>query len=61
MYLDENLNFNRHIKGKKNERYRHHQETFSRHSVVTMHKSFVRPNLDHGVTIHDQPNNESLT
>ena len=32
----------------------------SHHSVITMCKSFVRPHLDCGDILYDQPNNESL-
>ena len=32
-----------------------------RHSLVTIYKSVVRPHLDHGDIIYDQPNNESVT
>ena len=31
-----------------------------RHSLVTIYKSFVRPHLDYGDIIYDQPNNESF-
>ena len=31
------------------------------HSLVTIYKSFVRPHLDYGDIIYDQPNNESFT
>ena len=30
------------------------------HSLTTIHKSFVRPHLDYGDMIFDQPNKESL-
>ena len=30
------------------------------HSLTTIHKSFVRPHLDYGDIIFDQPNKESL-
>ena len=30
------------------------------HSLVTIYKSFVRPHLDYGDIIYDQPNNESF-
>ena len=32
-----------------------------KHSLVTIYKSFVRPHLDYGDIIYDQPNNESFT
>ena len=31
-----------------------------RKSLITIYKSFVRPHLDYGDLIYDQPNNESL-
>ena len=31
-----------------------------RHSLITIYKSFVRPLLDYGDIIYDQPNNESF-
>ena len=30
------------------------------HSLITIYKSFVRPHLDYGDIIYDQPNNESF-
>ena len=35
-------------------------KTLPRHALKTIHKSFVRPHLDYGDIIYDQPNNESL-
>ena len=31
-----------------------------RHSLLKVYKSFVRPHLDYGNTLHDQPDNKSL-
>ena len=31
-----------------------------RYSLITIYKSFVRPHLDYGDMIYDQPNNESF-
>ena len=31
-----------------------------RQSLLTIYKSFVRPHLDYGHILHDQPNNKSL-
>ena len=31
-----------------------------RKSLITIYKSFVRPHLDYGDLIYDQPNNESF-
>ena len=33
---------------------------FPRKSLITIYKSFVRPHLDYGNLIYDQPNNESF-
>ena len=30
------------------------------HSLLTIYKSFVRPHLDYGDILYDQPNNKSL-
>ena len=32
----------------------------SRFSLITIYKSFVRPHLDYGDVIYDQPNNQSF-
>ena len=32
-----------------------------RNSLITIYKSFIRPHLDYGAIIFDQPENESLT
>ena len=32
-----------------------------RDSLVTIYKSFIRPHLDYGDVIHDQPNNDSFS
>ena len=34
--------------------------TLSRKAPLTLYKSFVRPHLDYGEIIYDQPNNESF-
>ena len=36
-------------------------KTLLLYSLITIYKSFVRPRLDYGDTIYDQPNNESFT
>ena len=33
---------------------------FPRKSLITIYKCFVRPHLDYGNLIYDQPNNESF-
>ena len=35
-------------------------KSLPRHSLVTIYKSFVRPHLDYGDIIYDQPNNENF-
>ena len=66
MHLDEKLNFNTHIKekiAKANEgigiicKLAH---LLPRESLVTIYKSFVRPHIDYGDIIYDQPNNDSF-
>ena len=31
-----------------------------RYSLITIHKSFIRPQIDYGAIIFDQPENESF-
>ena len=59
-YLDKTLNFNLHIKEKMAKAMTGIGVTHSRHSLITIFKSFVRPHLDHGILIYDQPINESF-
>ena len=65
MYLDLTLNFNIHIKDKMSKAMKSMikklSKTLPRHSLVKKCKSFVRPHLDYGGIMHDQPNNESST
>ena len=35
-------------------------DTFHRHSLATLYKSFLAPHLDYGDIIYDQPHNESF-
>ena len=35
-------------------------KTLSWHSLITMYKSFVKPHLEYGDVIYDQPVNESF-
>ena len=64
MYLDKTLNFNLHIKEKMSEAMKgigaiqKLNKTLPRYSLITIYKSFVRPHLDYGDIIYDQPNNE---
>ena len=64
MYLDGQLNFNTHIKekiAKANKGIgiiRKWAHLLPRESLITIYKSFVRPHIDYGDIIYDQPNNE---
>ena len=35
--------------------------TLPRFSILTIYKSFIRPHLDYGDIIYDQPNNDGLS
>ena len=37
------------------------RDILPRDSLVTIYKSFIRPHLDYGDVIYDQPNNDSFT
>ena len=66
MLLDSRLNFNEHLQSKTNKCYKitglvkklliH----LPREALLSIDKSFVTPNLDHGDIIFDEPNNESF-
>ena len=64
MYLDKALNFNLHIKEKMSKAMKgigviqKLNKIVPRHSFIKIYKSFVRPHLDYGDIIYDQPNNE---
>ena len=66
MHFDEKLNFNIHISEKiaKANRgiglIRKLAHILPKKSLITIYKSFVRPHLDYGDIIYDQPNNESF-
>ena len=64
MYLDEKLNFGRHItekirssKGISLIKTLHN--FLSRRTLLTIYKCFIRSNLDYGHFIYDQPNNQT--
>ena len=66
MHLDEKLNFN-HVKEKIAKanvgtglicKLAH---VLPRQLLLTIYKSFIRPHLDYGDTIYDQPNNKSFS
>ena len=67
LYLDPKLNFSGHIneKIKKTTKginvIRKMNLSLPRPSLLTIYKSFVRPHLDYGDVIYDQPNNSSLS
>ena len=67
MYLDKALNFNLHIKEKMPKTMKgigviqKLNKTLPRHSLIAIYQLFVRPHLDYGDIIYDQPNNESFT
>ena len=67
MYLHNALNFNLHIKEKNAKAMKGIGIThklsinFLLYSLITIYKSFVRPRLDYGDKIYDQPNNENFT
>ena len=67
MYLDEKLNFGHHITEKKNEKankgigvIKKIHNGLPRRALLTIYKCFIRPNLDYGDFIYDQPNNASF-
>ena len=67
MILDEKLNFNHHIKiitdkvNKSINILRKLRYYVPRQSLITMYKSFIRPHLEYGDVIYDQPNNEAFS
>ena len=67
MYLDKALNFNLHIKEKMPKTMKgigviqKLKKTLPRHYLIAIYQLFVRPHLDYGDIIYDQPNNESFT
>ena len=67
LYLDENLNFNHHIKEKIPKAckdigvIRKLHYVLPRHSLLTIYKSFIRPHFDYGDIIYDQPNNQTFS
>ena len=66
MFLDESLNFSYHIKEKMSKAMKgigiikKLSKKLPWYTLITICKSFVRPHLDYGDIIYDQPNNESL-
>ena len=66
IHLDEKLNFIHHIKEKISKAnigigvIKKLNNTLPRKTLLTIYKSFVRPHLDYGDIIYDQPNNENF-
>ena len=67
LFLDSKLNFSGHINEKIKKAtkginfIRKMNLSLPRFSLLTIYKSFVRPHLDYGDVIYDQPNNSSLS
>ena len=66
LYLDDKLNFSHHIKKKISKAHRgigvikKLQNNLSRQSSLTIYRSFIRPHLDYGDVVYDQPHNETF-
>ena len=67
LVLDNKLTFKKHIKDKLNKAYfsvgkiKRLRDILPRDSLVTIYKLFIRPHLDYGDVIYDQPNNDSFS
>ena len=67
VYVDEKLNLCDHIKEKMLKAnkgigiLRKLYNVPPRNSLITIYKSFIRPHLDYGAIIFDQPENESFS
>ena len=67
LVLHNKLTFKKHIKDKLNKAYfvvgkiKRLRDILPRDSLVTIYKSFIRPHLDYGDVIYDQPNNDSFS
>ena len=66
IYLDEKLNFSNHFKVKISKAnkgigiLRKLYNVLPKNSLITIYKSFIRPHLDYGAIIFEQPKNESF-
>ena len=66
LVLDNRLTFKKNIKDKLNKAYfaagkiERRRDILPCDSLVTIYKSFIRPNLDYGDVIYDSPNNNSF-
>ena len=64
LLLDQQLNFNDHIQSKMTKCYKmiviikRSSEDIPCHVFLRIHKSFIRPHLDHRDIIYDKPNDE---
>ena len=67
LYLDAKLNFSEHINEKIKKAVKgisvikKLNVTLPRPSLLKIYKSFIRPHLDYGDVIYDQPNNNKLS
>ena len=67
LVLDNKLTFKKHTKDKFNIAFfgvgkiKRLRDILPRDSLVTIYKSFIRPHLDYGDVIYDQPNNDSFS
>ena len=67
IHLDEELTFKHHINGKINKAnkgigiIRKLKNILLRSALLTIYGSFIRPHLDYGDVIYDQPENESFS
>ena len=67
LYLDAKLNFSEHINEKIKKAVisisliRKLNVTLLRSSLLTIYRPFIRPHLDYGNMIYDQPNNNRLS
>ena len=67
LILDEKLNFKQHLDEKISKSMKiigvikKLRPILPRHSLISIYKSFVRPHLDYGDVIYDQPNNHSFS
>ena len=66
IHLDKKLDFNAHIKEKISKANRgigmikKLQSNLPRNALFTIYKSFIRPHLDYGDIVYDQPTNDSF-
>ena len=67
LYLDEKLNFSYHIKEKISKTckvigvIRKFHYVFSKHSLLAIYKSYLRPHLDCGYVIYDRPHSQAFS